>query len=557
VWFVEAIGPPTTYYNVFGIAVSGSPGTPKDALCFSNFDSGYSTNTWILGQPIKMACSAAPDGTSGNRILSLNGGDYINYSPDSYPYVPTLNTVVIGPDTQQVNGSGSFGGDTYIAAIGIWATVQLNADALKTITTPLPSPAPDVWLDFTDNAAIAPTIPGCGPTATSCLTDTRASSHTCDFTNGNWITVANNIPCITDKGLLVEDFATNGLRNSAAVGAVPGAPGTLPTFWADPLPFQGLSRNVVGTGTENGIDYVDVRYSGTPAPGFTFNLRHEVNPAPPIAVSTGQTWTASVFATLVGGTLAGVPTVTIGYQGFDVSHAFKESQITPVTLATGALGLSRKTFSFNITNAATKEIFSQVSFTVTTGVPVDFTVRVGWPQLERANQTIGVFATSPIRTTNAAITRAGDVVKMTRAPAFGAGYTMYVAGVPYAAAQAPLTLYGPGGSVRAYLNLSAGTGQAWLSGSDIYASTNSWTALQPYKLAIAAQPDGVSANLGMSLNGGGYAPPSAVYVTAPIALDTVKIGLDEWDDSASGYITQIGIWPNARLPDDALIGLTR
>jgi hypothetical protein len=67
----------------------------------------------------------------------------------------------------------------------------------------------------------------------------------------------------------------------------------------------------------------------------------------------------------------------------------------------------------------------------------------------------------------------------------------------------------------------------------------------------------VSANLGMSLNGGGYAPPSAVYVTAPIALDTVKIGLDEWDDSASGYITQIGIWPNARLPDDALIGLTR
>ena len=46
------------------------------------------------------------------------------------------------------------------------------------------------------------------------------------------------------------------------VGAVPGTPGTLPTDWSVSVP-AGLTTNVIGTGVESGIPYVDLQIVGT------------------------------------------------------------------------------------------------------------------------------------------------------------------------------------------------------------------------------------------------------------------------------------------------------
>lgn len=58
----------------------------------------------------------------------------------------------------------------------------------------------------------------------------------------------------------------NWIENNTNVGAVAGNPGTLPTGWA----FDGsglITREVLGTGTQNGIPYVDIKFSSATSIG--------------------------------------------------------------------------------------------------------------------------------------------------------------------------------------------------------------------------------------------------------------------------------------------------
>jgi hypothetical protein len=77
-------------------------------------------------------------------------------------------------------------------------------------------------------------------------------------------------------------------------GAVVGSPGTLPTNWGD---FSaGLSRQVTGIGTEDGVDYVDIRYSGTATDTvLDVFLEGTTN----IIASNGQLWTVSAWLKIV------------------------------------------------------------------------------------------------------------------------------------------------------------------------------------------------------------------------------------------------------------------
>lgn len=59
--------------------------------------------------------------------------------------------------------------------------------------------------------------------------------------------------------------STNLIRNPSASGAVAGTPGTIPTNWqlVAPDSARGIVTQVVGTGTENGVAYIDFRIHGT------------------------------------------------------------------------------------------------------------------------------------------------------------------------------------------------------------------------------------------------------------------------------------------------------
>jgi hypothetical protein len=203
------------------------------------------------------------------------------------------------------------------------------------------------------------------------------------------------------QGLILEGAATNSLRNSSASGAVVGAPGTTPTTWGIGT-SNGVGREIAGTGTENGIPYVDIRFVGTAtAIANPFVLFEAVDA---IAAANGQTWTGSVYLKAVAGSM-GAATMSrqmIFYTSGQTSIAGGVSIAT--VPGTGALNTQRFATTNTATDATTAFIRHALVFNIPNGTVFDFTLRLGMPQVEQ-----GGTATSPILTTGSATaTRAAD-----------------------------------------------------------------------------------------------------------------------------------------------------
>ena len=82
---------------------------------------------------------------------------------------------------------------------------------------------------------------------------------------------------LSPLGLLIEASRTNQVRNPRAEGSTAGTPGTMPTNWA--VSAAPLSSSVVGTGSENGIPYFDLRIFGTSGTGSAAQVYFEIGRA--------------------------------------------------------------------------------------------------------------------------------------------------------------------------------------------------------------------------------------------------------------------------------------
>ncbi len=247
------------------------------------------------------------------------------------------------------------------------------------------------------------------------LTVTRASTAYADSSEGIWSSFGNNVARITNKGLLVEETRTNSIRNNSMQGAtagVLGSGGALPTNWSHTGgSTAGLTCTIVGTGAENGVEYIDIRYNGTTSATFfvPFFESSATN-----AASAAQVWTTSAFVKLVSGSLTNVTNFQL--EGVSIGGTTTGSLVFNPTAS-----LVRYSAACTM-GASTTNVRPQIIITVTNAAAVDFTIRIGWPQLE-----LGAFATSPIRTTSAAVTRAADAVSL-QSTAFSSWYTNANAG---------------------------------------------------------------------------------------------------------------------------------
>jgi hypothetical protein len=201
--------------------------------------------------------------------------------------------------------------------------------------------------------------------------------------------------------LLIEEQRTNSIRNNTMQGAVAGTPGTLPTNWVVGT-FAGLTTNIIATGTENGVNYVDIQFAGTSTGAACTLFFESVNNTTAL---NGQSWASSLFCKIVGGSTTNIISINNNVTFRNSGSTSLQSLRTAMTLTST---LTRYLQVVTSSNASTAFVQSGLWIAMSIGSAIDLTLRIGLPQLER-----GAFATSPIPTTTTALTRALDVAVMT------------------------------------------------------------------------------------------------------------------------------------------------
>ena len=183
----------------------------------------------------------------------------------------------------------------------------------------------------------------------------------------------------------VAPMTKNLLRNPSGQGAVVGtvgAGGAEPTHWTIATSMAGVTRTVVGRWVEAGLEYTDVRFHGTPVAGGVCAVYPETPTG--IAATTGQTFTFSQYQRLTGGSTAGLNSPAVVFDELTAAGAFIRNTLAAVAMPTGAaLSTQRVSASATLSGGATVRVVRPYWLVgVTSGVAIDFTIRIGGPQLE-------------------------------------------------------------------------------------------------------------------------------------------------------------------------------
>jgi len=225
---------------------------------------------------------------------------------------------------------------------------------------------------------------------------------------GSYVSYATDEPAFefnsdgSYKGLLVEPASTNQIRNGSGTGAVVGTPGTLPFFWS--ASAGGLTQEIVATGTENGVAYVDIKLSGTASSNSAAIFLEATTT---ISATYGETWTQSVFLKEIDAT-SNYDDISFRAYNYTSAPAFVNTNSgSSLTVTTD---LERYESTWTLSGATIASSNPAILFFLTNGNSYDFTIRIGWAQYEES-----VIATSPIPTTTASVTRNKDDINLTSA----------------------------------------------------------------------------------------------------------------------------------------------
>lgn len=184
------------------------------------------------------------------------------------------------------------GFDQYVTnGAGLVVASPLNADVRSKLLDPsgLPAIRPSLRLDFVNNPHLDPRV-----------TFTRTTGGGRFNANGQYEWLPANVPRIDYDpvtgeclGLLIEEQRTNLLTDSGFKTSVIGA--AFPANWSLEGLAGGMTSEVVGVGSENGIDYVDLRIHGTAVGQFTLRRGYG------FSTDAGAYKVFSVFYKLISG----------------------------------------------------------------------------------------------------------------------------------------------------------------------------------------------------------------------------------------------------------------
>jgi len=338
---------------------------------------GTSTAVWSAG-----TAALTGDGTNIGGITqalsTVAGRTYVV----TFTVATATTSVAVGTSsggTQVLSTSGAVGNQT-ITFTAVGSTSWLSFWRLAASTTNV------------DNVSVR------ALTAVGSSAGVLQEGYSADLDVGTaawWASAFVNVPT-TNFG------PANFLPNNTMVGAVVGTD-TIPTAWSRNADANGLAWDVVGLGMEDGIEYIDMRISGTNNAGT--QVWHQfgfVGTGGALTAAPGQVWTLSAYVRVIAGSTTNL--IGNGSEGMRIATLdsgnlpLDYTAVNPLTTGAGALKDSRisATKSGLVANAA--KITAQFQLSVLTGNSVDCTFRIGLPQLQR-----GAVVTPALKTTSAAI----------------------------------------------------------------------------------------------------------------------------------------------------------
>jgi hypothetical protein len=378
---------------------------------------------------------------------------------------------------------------------------------------------------------------------------TRASDATYFDADGVLQTASSDTPRFdhsggSSLGLLIEEARTNSIRNAQGGGAVVGAPGTMPTNWSAGV-VPGITAEVVATNSTGGLNYVDVKYSGTNSsgsavfPGIIFELATQV------VASASQTWTGSFYAAIVAGGTTGISAIRADVYENTAAGVFVTNSNTAITLGST---LARYSHTRTLTDATTARVNGRLFLVVDGSATINITLRIAAPQLEQ-----GAFATSYIPTTSVAVERLADSAIVNPISSFynAAEGTLFAeyrtgAGTPVAAAMVI-----DDGTNDNRVGLFLATAQVAIGASFTSFGTISPTANTVFKSVIGYKANDHAA----SANGAAVSTNTAAGV--PAGITTLGIAAEAGGQFAQpcAHIRRIAYFPK-RLSNALLQSLT-
>ena len=423
---------------------------------------------------------------------------------------------------------------------------------------------PPIVLNFTQNVG---KLQGTGiQPASSLITVTRASPHTCSDTSGNWYSVGNNVGCITNQGLLVEEARTNQVRNSSGNGStagVIGSGGALPTDWSSSNSSGGqggLTYTVGAATTVDGLQAIPITMSGT----TNTNVFIVVFDTARFNATQNQVFTFSFFSQLTAGSGANITNVKFNVDEYNSGGTFLNAYTHALSFPTSTFASQQA--SFVIQNATTATAYVYIFFNTTSGDAINFTANWAAPQVElvsSAATAAEAMASSPIITTGSTVTRAADVCTLPSSlvGTFGSAYTLYASGVPlapttYTATQALAEIDDNSGNgnnrIVAYRN-SGNADAIFQSASGGVPTALTFGAASQSALMKLAGSTAAGSQIAV-FNGG---VPQTGSGSLPVGVNTVRIG-SRYDGTVqfNGYIAKIAIDPTHAYPAGTLTTIT-